>query len=454
MATFKICVFEHQKRKDGKYPVSIRVWWKGKGAFISTEYYVSDKQIRQSTIKLEGGKVKRVFELKDVFILNELNSRIASYEDLKAKKLGLNIELYSAKQLAEYFKKETTPGSVNINFVEFSSKHIQGLKTKGKNKTAQSMQTALNALVDYCNGRSPGVNEITVKFLEGFEGYLRKERTIKRLNQFGKEVTIERKGCSNTTIHDYLKEIRTLFNQAMDEFNDYDRGDIRIAHYPFKKYNLPDPDEPKMRNLDVDIIRLIRDATDERLKNKRALLARDVFMLSFYLAGINLKDLYYLCPDNYKKGRLSYERSKTKTRRKDRAFISMQVVPEALPLFEKYKDKSGEFLFDFHARYADHETFVSNIDKGLKHCAKVLNIDKPVSSYYARFSFASIASNDCGVSLENVGITLNHEVEKKMKTTKGYIAKDWSKVDNTIRAVIDHLNMVPLPVSNQSADTP
>ena len=68
MATFKICVFEHQKRKDNKYPVCIRVGWKREYAYIGTEYYVTDKQIN-----------KKNFSLKDVFIINELNKRITKF---------------------------------------------------------------------------------------------------------------------------------------------------------------------------------------------------------------------------------------------------------------------------------------------------------------------------------------------------------------------------------------
>ena len=69
MATFAICVFEHQKRKDDKYPVSIRVSWRRKAAYVKTEYYVTEKQITKS------------FELKDSFIIRDLNNRIAQYED-------------------------------------------------------------------------------------------------------------------------------------------------------------------------------------------------------------------------------------------------------------------------------------------------------------------------------------------------------------------------------------
>ena len=45
MATFTISIQKHQKRLDGKYPVSIRLTFKRKVTYLKTEYYVGDKQI-------------------------------------------------------------------------------------------------------------------------------------------------------------------------------------------------------------------------------------------------------------------------------------------------------------------------------------------------------------------------------------------------------------------------
>jgi len=85
MATFKICVFPHQVRSgDGKYPVSIRVYWDRQYGYIGTEYYVTIHQIKQN-------KKKGIFELDDPFIINELTKRIQILEEVKVKTLGLKI---------------------------------------------------------------------------------------------------------------------------------------------------------------------------------------------------------------------------------------------------------------------------------------------------------------------------------------------------------------------------
>lgn len=441
MATFKICVFEHQKRSDGKFPVSIRVYWKGQSAYIGTEFYVSEKQISRKKYVNEKGVKKETFTLKDVFIINELNRRIAKYEDVKSKKLGYKIEIYTARELAQYFVKESRPGTDStIDFIAFSRKYIDDLKKQGRKATAGNLNRTINAMVDLCNGREKiAITEITSKFLTQFETFLRSDRTIKRLNQFGKEVTVKKKGLGDVSIYDYMNDVRVLFNAAMDEFNDEDKDEIRIMHYPFRKYKLHQRPDNKKRSLTKQQLQKVRDIEAEKLPLERAKFARDMFMLSFYLIGANFIDLFEL--DKLEDGRLIYERSKTRGRRQDRAYISIKVEPEMEPLIERYSDKTGARVFDFYKRYSDSHTFSSNVNKGLKHVAKACEIKEALSTYYARHTWATLARNECSVSKDDVDLALNH-VEQKHKVVDMYIKKDWSRIDAANRAVLDHLKKV------------
>jgi integrase len=430
MATFKICVFKNQKRKDDKYPVSIRVCWKREYAYISTEYYVTEKQIN-----------KKTFALKDVFIINELNKRIAKYEDAKVQKLGSKIEIYTARELAEYLKNETRPGSdASINFISFARNRIAWLKEQGRETTAGNMNRTVNAIVDFCNGREKiAITEITYKFLEQFEQYLRGTRVLKRKNQFGRLVTTKNSGLSDVSIYDYMNDIRVLFNAAMDEYNDEDKDEVRILHYPFRKYKLKPRPENEKRNISKGKIIKIRDAKDEVLVFDRAILARDIFMLSFYLVGMNMADLFSI--KKYQNGRLEYERMKTKGRRSDRAFISIKVEDEAKAIIEKYKDPAGKYVFNFHMRYGNSRNFNKAVNIGLKIVSVACNIDEEdLSTYYARHSWATIARNKCDVSKDDVDLALNH-IDQGLKMADAYIEKDWSRIDTANRAVLDFIKI-------------
>ena len=248
-----------------------------------------------------------------------------------------------------------------------------------------------------------------------------------------------------------MTDIRTLFNAARDEYNDEEKDEIKIVHYPFKKYKIAKAPESEKRNISAMQLQCIRYAKEDKLILKRTIFARDVFMLSFFLVGMNFADLYEVV--KYENGRLSYERMKTKGRRKDRAFISIKVEPEAAEIIEKYRDKTGERVFDFYHRYSDSHVFSSNVNIGLKNVAKICNINEELSTYYARHSWATIARNKCGISKDDVDLALNH-IDQGVKMADIYIEKDWSLIDIANRAVIDHLNIEPLPSNNQSEEMP
>ena len=442
MATFKISIFEHQRRTDDKYPVSIRCYWKGSCAYIGTEFYVTDKQISRKKFPKTENK-KEILQLKDIFIINELNKRIAKYEDIKAKKLGHRIQLYTAKELANYFVEETKPGTDSgINFIEFARGHMAKLIKQGRETTAKSMSTTINSMIDFAGGREKiAITEITSKFLTQFETYLRGERTMKRRNQFGKVVVTKKAGLSDVSILDYMTNIRTIFNAAMDEYNDEDKGDIKIMHYPFRKYKMQRRPDSRKRNLSPEQIRAIRDLTDEQLGLERACFARDVFLLSFYLIGMNFADMYEA--RRYIAGRLEYERKKTKRRRQDKAFISIKVEPEARALMEKYASNSRHYVFNFQDRYTTTHIFSSNVNKGLKIVAKAAKIDEALSTYYARHSWATIARNRCNISKDDVDLALNH-IDAGRKMADVYIEKDWSLIDKANRAVLDLIKTVQI----------
>lgn len=431
MATFKICVFKHQRRDiDGKYRVSIRVTWKRKSAYIKTEYYVEGEQITQN-------KKKGIFELRDTAIIAELTSRIKSYEKTKTDRLGMKIYSYTASELARYFEDLTQNKGKDqeIDFIEFAREYERKEKESGRN--TGRINTAINALVDF-HGESISIHDLTSKFLKKFEAYLKTEREITRINQLGKTVTIISKPVTDSTIADYMKEIRAIFNAAVDEYNDEESGIIKIQHYPFKYYKAPEPAIARKRNIpgrDIFKISRIPDSLD---LGDRAILGRDMFMLSFILVGMNLKDLYELKYSDYKNGRIIYKRSKTKGKRKDEALISIRVESEAMKYIEKYKDESKERLFKFHKMYSTSHGFVSAVSKGLKKIATIIGTDPELSSYYARHSWATIARNKCGISKSDIDECLNH-ASSETKMADVYIEKDWSMIDKSNRKVLDYV---------------
>jgi hypothetical protein len=68
--------------------------------------------------------------------------------------------------------------------------------------------------------------------------------------------------------------------------------------------------------------------------------------------------------------------------------------------------------------------------------------------YSLRHSFGSLGRNNCRLGLDFVGEALNH-VEHGRSTTKIYIEKDWSIVDEVQTAVMAYINRVDRKLTNK-----
>ena len=420
MPTFKTLILKHQKKDDGTYGVKIRITHKRETRYIPTEFYVNSKQLT------------RELEVKDLDILRKLEDKINVYWTIIKK--TPDVETLTVDQLLSLFEREKRyTAIVDIDFIAFSRTHIDNLALSGKKKYADSFKTTVNSLIDFFGRETIPITEINASNLTSYVKYLRTERDVVRLNQFKKEVKIKQAPMGNG-VQTYITNIRTLFNEARFQFNDEDEGIIRIKHYPFQKFKLERKTLTDKRSLKPTTINKIKTYIEK--KTTRASLGRDVFMLSFYLVGTNIIDLYEarLLEDD----RISYNRSKTADRREDRAQISIKIEPEAKSLINKYRDEDNQRVFDFYKRYTNSENFITAVNKGLKKISKDLELGDEVSTYYARHSWATIARNICGVPKEDISMALNHS-DPTHKVTDIYLATDWTIIDKANRKVLNTL---------------
>jgi integrase len=138
-------------------------------------------------------------------------------------------------------------------------------------------------------------------------------------------------------------------------------------------------------------------------------------MLSFYFCGMNAVDFYnkqYVI----NKGRIEYFRSKTKSKRKDRAFISIKIPSEAESLLQ--------FAASIPSRYNSIGNLNKAISKGMAELCMLTKISG-LQYYSFRHSFGTHARNTCRKSKDDVALALNH-IDQGRKTTDIYLAKDWT----------------------------
>jgi hypothetical protein len=111
-----------------------------------------------------------------------------------------------------------------------------------------------------------------------------------------------------------MRDLRTLFNEACRFFNNEDLGVFRIKHYPFKKYKIGSAPLTRKRNNTIEDVIKIRDCKTPF--ESRAELAKELYMLSFYMCGMNAVDINNCSNSNVIMGRLQYNRAKTKVKEK------------------------------------------------------------------------------------------------------------------------------------------
>lgn len=412
MATVSAKVYGHHRKTDGSYNVKIRVFHRGIKKFIDTQHYVTDRQIGP-----DG-------EVKDSFIQSQLDRQLDDYRTTISG-LGERLDLFSAEALRDFLRDKDKP----IEFIGFCQAVIDERMENGQVGSAKTLKTVRYSLIDYFERETASVMKIHYDMLVDYEKYLRKERAITRPDKYGMPTTRTVKGMENTGLHNHMRDLRTLFNEAVKKYNNKSLGIIRIPHDPFEGYTLPKLLKGKKKKLDRPRVLAIRDCPAET--GTRLELTRDLFMLSFYLCGMNAKDFYDLRDENIVDGRLEYNRSKTEGRRDDNAFISIKLVEPAKALLKKYMNVLRD-------RYSTFENLDHALAEGMKQLSKKLEFEQRVTFYWARHTFADMARNKCKVSKDDVGEALNHS-DPDHKVTDIYIDRDWSIIDRVQGRVIRYL---------------
>lgn len=420
MATFKVEIKSGDQRRDGKYPISIRLTHKRVPLSITTGLYATPKQLNKD------------FTIKDAFLYRSADKIVQKYEKL-VQELGINLNLYSTKELKEYLLRNTGTRegeSRIVDFFAFAKTYIDEIRNEHEG-TADNHESAIANLKRYVGSDKLDINSITYPFLQEYLSWMKRDGGMKTKAELRtKKDTLKPLGVRGQSL--YLGSIKKIHKEARKKYNKHEKNEILIPLQPFEFFEIPEV-KPQVtveeKALPIEMIRAIRDYTPKMTRDE---LARDCFMISFYSCGMNSVDIYS-CTDILS-GSIRYFRSKTTGRKKNRAEMRVRIEPELKALLNKYKGTDN--VYSFSERYSTPDNFNKAINKGLKHIAKTIGLDD-LKYYWARHSWASIARNDCDVPKDVVSICLTHSDDTP--TTDLYIKRDWSKVYNANRKVLDYL---------------
>jgi integrase/recombinase XerD len=375
------------------------------------KYHPKTDDIRTVSIRVTYQRVKRYYatnlRLKPSYFEKVMTAKrrstaegktfdeIKSFSD-KAEQVAKKLTIFTFTKFEEmYFENRDATDSVFFAF----DKHIKELREEKRIGTAVSYECAKASIQVF--KKELKFADVTPEFLRKYENWmLSNEKSI-------------------TTIGIYLRSLRTIFN----------RVSIDKSLYPFgkgqKKYSIPTGKNIK-KALSLEEIGKIFNY--EAPANSTIEMAKDYWIFIYLCNGLNVKDLCQLKNKNIQGNVLYYERAKTKRSKNSGELITVSLKPQAKEIISKWGQVSiGPETYVFpHLQKrmtAEKERKViqqvtKTVNKYMKRIAKELEINKEVTTYFARHSFATVLRNS-GVSTEFISEALGHS---NMKTTQSYLA--------------------------------
>lgn len=357
---------------------------------IATGISVTDSELASNGKRIKDALKAQVIERKR----RELQDRLDA----------LMIDVTGASMSAQEIVERLTAQKRVLDFFSFADEWLSKSDIKGK----KNYHCLLNALETYIGHRSLHFSQVTYSLLDGFAQYLKDRPRAMSL---------------------YLGQMRHLYREAMRRYNtDYDTP---IANDPFLRFRVPRQEIKKgVRALTLEQLLAIYNYKGR--PHSRSQLARDCFILSFCLMGMNSADMYHA--QRLENGVLKYNRMKTKDRRSDDAYIEVRIHDVVKPLMKMYKG-SGR-VFSFATRYSDESTFNKAINLGLKEVGTALGIDG-LQFYQARHTFATLSRNLMHFSKGDVDEALNHVGSYDIADI--YIQKDFSVINDNNLKLLDRV---------------
>lgn len=418
MPTFKTVIYPHYKRADGVYRVRIRVIHNKQQKYIPTNYYASQNEITPKFDFKRGTSYER-----------DTEPQIEKYRKL-CNQFADKIGRMSVHELVTFLDSNIDAlDNFKLDFIAYGRKHVDHLISVGRNGDAVIYNAAINAVVRFIKRDSIDIGEINTKFVTSFVDFLKHEKTKTNPNPRKRTPSL------------YYSKIQTLHNIAKDEYNDEEAGIIRIKLSPFSKVKKPATPETNLPSLSLVQLRKLIEIPDDtningiwKGRQHTQNIARDVAIISFCIIGINMIDLFTAAP--IKDGKIIYYRTKTRTRRANKAKICIKVPPELKPLIIKYRDKTGKRAFNFYQLYSNCKVFTAQVNKGLRKIGKEIGFEK-MTSYTLRRTWATIAWYYCGIRDDIIDFALGHSPAKSSQLAHIYITENWDIADAANHKVIE-----------------
>lgn len=375
-----------------KHPVKVRVW----SAKLKTRKLYS---IDIDLTPQEFDEIWKKDRVKPKYKKLRLDLQKA---ETRANDVASSIPIFTFEEFKKRFYGYGGHDLKSVNY--FFTKVIEEKRDAGDVKTATGYGSALKSFLRYHKKDSLHFEEVTVTWLKKYERWM------------------ESKGRSLTTVGMYVRNLRAVFNLAIDD------NVIPKDIYPFgvKKYSPPQPKGGKHQAMTKDQYLLFVDAKPSTLEQE---FAKDFWLFSFFCNGMNFKDISKLKYGDINGEKFAFYREKSKRTNRHQQRVTVLLNDFTKDLIKKYGTpiKSPDaYVFDIISKGTSQErqdkdryNFIRRINKNLKKLVEVNGLDFCPTTYWARHTFATLGIIEGGASLEKMSQYLNHS---SIQTTKNYFA--------------------------------
>lgn len=358
-----LLLFFHQKRRKSV----------GMGISIAPQYWDADAQ--------------RVTD--DCPNRNEIQFQITS----KIKEYERKIKKLEALEIPVTFETlfETIGRRMDCSVYDYFRQLIERLEKMEKYGSASKYKLTLSLMRQF-RGADMHFDELDLTYLREFEIYLRQ------------------RGNVNNSIATKFSVLKAVYNKALAE------GVFVSKVNPFQQFKVGSlwTKTRKRAIAKEDIRRLSQlDLSDRDFYMQ---LAKDIFLFSYFMAGINFKDIALLTYGDMENGRIYYARRKTGR------MMNCRLTEHSRAIIEKYH--TGQAEEDYIFPILDRSVHVTelqilnrvrrvlrNVNKCLHELSDELGLHLPLTTYVARHSFATVLKRE-GVSTSIICETLGHSSEK------------------------------------------
>lgn len=389
MAQLNLRILPAKVLKDGKHKIRIMLSHNSAATYIPTDCIIDDMS------QFRNGQVKGRPDADRMNV--KLRKLLNYYQDIIDNIAYINN--YSCVELREILVKKNTHD--NAKFSDAMSAYLNELKEEERYKSEKLYRLACQSFIRECGDMF--LSMITEKDIKIFRRNLEKRK------------------LSPTTVRIYMTLVKVVIHFAVK------RKMCKFEDDPFEDVSTP---SANIRELDLTI-REIKAIRDLEAPKYNICVARDIFMLSYYLGGMNLVDMLEV---DFRKNYIEYYRQKTKNKKHGESKTAFSIQPEARDIINKYMKKNGKLVF---GKYDTFGKAYSVISRKMDELAELAGIRKRVVFYSARKSFVQHGF-DLGIALE----TLEYCIGQSMKTNRpifNYVRVMRNHADKAMRQIFDSL---------------